>query len=145
VIGGAGFLLCARGLQDGLLPFTLAVGAVLLLPLLDLLLLLIPNAAVLLFPSWIQTGRDAPRGIEATGQRLIMLLGQLLVFAFALLPAALAFTIILLVVKLALGLAIAVLFASLAGAVILAVEAALGVTLLGRLFDQFDLSKELSP
>ena len=62
-----------------------------LLPVLDVLLLLIPNAAVLLFPSWIQTGKDSPRGIEATGQRLIFALGQLLVLVLALLPAAAAF------------------------------------------------------
>ena len=57
----------------------IAAGAAVVLPVLDFLLLLIPNAAVLLFPSWIQTGKDSPRGIEATGQRLIFAVGQLLV------------------------------------------------------------------
>ena len=83
------FVLSA-GPQKALL-LAIALGAAVALPLLDLLLLLIPNAAVLLFPSWIQTGKDSPRGIEATGQRLVFALGQLLVLALALLPAAAAF------------------------------------------------------
>ena len=65
----------------------IGLGAAVLLPVLDFLLLLIPNAAVLLFPSWIQTGKDSPRGIEATGQRLIFAVGQMLVLVLALVPA----------------------------------------------------------
>ena len=38
-----------------------------LLPALNLISLLIPNAAVLLFPAWFQPGKDSPQGIEATG------------------------------------------------------------------------------
>jgi hypothetical protein len=115
--------------------------------MLDLLLLLIPNAAVLLFPAWIQAGREGPRGIEATGQRLILVLGQLLVFAVTLLPAAAVSAAVFFVIKLALGAAIAVALppAAVAAAVILAVEAGLGVMLLGRLFERFDLSAELNP
>jgi hypothetical protein len=145
VIFGAGFLLHARGMKDGPLPLAIAFAAVILLPLLDLLLLLIPNAAVLLFPSWIQTGREGPRGIEVTGQRLILMLGQLLVFAVALLPAAIIFLVLFFVIKLALGLAVAVPLASVATAVVLGLEVGLGVMLLGRLFERFDLSVELSP
>ena len=77
---GAGLLFYLPVKQEALF-LAIALGAAFLLPVLDLLLLLIPNAAVLLFPSWIQTGKDSPRGIEATGQRLIFALGQLLVFA----------------------------------------------------------------
>jgi hypothetical protein len=125
------------------LALAIGTGAACLLPVLDFLLLLIANAAVLLFPSWIQTGKDSPRGIEATGQRLILALGQLLVLALVLLPAAFAFAAVLfLLLKLALGPAAAVPFASLAAAVILAVEAGLGVMLLGKLFDRFDVSEE---
>ena len=107
------------------------------------LLLLIPNAAVLLFPSWIQTGKDSPRGIEATGQRLIFALGQCSCSLLALVPAALAFAAeFIFLLKFVLGLAAAVSFAALAATVMLAVEAGLGVLLLGKLFERFDVTEE---
>lgn len=124
------------------LSLAIAAGAAVLLPVLDLVLLLIPNAAVLLFPSWIQTGRDAPRGIEATGQRLIFALGQMLALAVALVPAAAAFAGVFFLLKFAVGLAVALLPAALAAAVVLGAEAALGVVLLGKLFDRFDVTEE---
>jgi hypothetical protein len=139
------FLLYAHGLNDGPMPLVIAGSTAMLLPLLDLLVLLIPNAAVLLFPSWIQTGREGPRGIEATGQRLILLLGQVLVFMVALVPTALAFAAVFLVLRFALNPSVAIPFASLAAGAILAVEIGLGVWLLGRWFERFDISAELGP
>ena len=140
-----GLLLGAHGMSDGPLPLAIALGAAMLLPLIDLLLLLIPNVAVLLFPSWIQTGKDAPRGIEATGQRLIFFLGQFVVFMMALLPAATLFLLVFFLLRLALGPALAVPLASLAAAAVVAAEAALGVWLAGRLFERIDVSAELPP
>jgi hypothetical protein len=137
----AGLLLYLPGLQRALL-LAVAFGAMLMLPLLDVLLLLIPNAAVLLFPSWIPTGKDSPRGVEATGQRLIFALGQLLVLALTLLPAGAAFTAVFLALNFTVGPAAAVLPASLAGAVVLAVEAGFGVMLLGKLFERFNVTEE---
>jgi hypothetical protein len=141
LVFGAALVFYLPGRQTALL-LAIALGAAVLLPVLDVLLLLIPNAAVLLFPSWIQTGKDSPRGIEATGQRLIFALGQLLVLALALLPAAITFVGVFFLLKLALGYAAAVPFAALVAAIILAVEAGFGVMLLGRLFERFDVSEE---
>jgi hypothetical protein len=138
---GAGLVIYLPGKQAALF-LAIALGAAFLLPVLDLLVLLIPNAAVLLFPSWIQTGKDGPRGIEATGQRLIIAVGQFFVLLLALLPAALAFVGVLFLLKLALGYAAAVPFAALAATIILAVEAGFGVMLLGKLFERFDVSEE---
>jgi hypothetical protein len=138
---GAGLVFYLPGKQAALF-LAIALGAAFLLPVLDLLVLLIPNAAVLLFPSWIQTGKDSPRGIEATGQRLIFAVGQLFVLLLALLPAAIAFTGVFFLMKLALGYAAAVPFAALVATIILAVEAGFGVMLLGRLFERFDVSEE---
>ncbi len=83
------------------------------------------------------------RGVEATGQRLIFLLGQWLLLAVALLPAAAVFLIIFIPLRLAVSAPAAVPFASLAGALVIAGEGALGLMLLGRIFERFDLSKEL--
>lgn len=137
----AGLLLYLPGLERTLL-LAIAFGAVFMLPVLDVLLLLIPNAAVLLFPSWIQTGKDSPRGVEATGQRLIFALGQLLALVVALLPAAGVFAVIFFLLNFTVGPAAAIMPASLAGAVVLAVEAGFGVMVLGKLFERFDVTEE---
>jgi len=124
------------------LVMAIGAGVAVLLPMLNLISLMIPNAAVLLFPSWFQTGKDAPHGIEATGQRLVFALGQFLAFIVALIPAAAAFTGFFFVVKYLAGPVPAVPIASLAAALVLALEAGLGVMLLGWLFGRFDLSSE---
>jgi hypothetical protein len=138
---GAGLVLFLPDKHEGLF-LAIAAGGAVLLPVLDALLLLIPNAAVLLFPSWIQTGKDSPRGIETTGQRLIFALGQMLAMVLALLPAAAAFVGVFLLLKFTLGLSVAVPFASLAATVILAGEAGLGVMLLGKLWQRFDVTED---
>jgi hypothetical protein len=97
---------------------------------------------VLLFPAWFQAGKDAPHGIEATGQRLIFFIGQFLAFAIALIPAAGVFVGFFFLVKFAAGVFTAVPVASVAAALVLAVEAGLGVMLLGWLFERFDVSAE---
>ncbi len=139
---GAGLIFYLPVKQE-VLFLAIALAAAVVLPVLDVLLLLIPNAAVLLFPSWIQTGKDSPRGIEATGQRLIFALGQLLALLLALLPAAAAFVGVFFLLNFAsFGPATAVLPASLAATMILAVEAGFGVMLLGKLFERFDVTEE---
>ncbi|HSY18881.1 MAG TPA: putative ABC exporter domain-containing protein [Candidatus Acidoferrales bacterium] len=125
-------------------PLVVAIGisAACLLPVLDFLLLLIPNAAVLLFPAWVQTGKEASRGIEATGQRLIMAIGQLLALVVALVPAALVFLAVYFPLKMAFGPIVPVPFAALAASLVVAAEAALGVILLGSFFERFDVTEE---
>ena len=141
LLTGAGLILYLPGKQEALF-LAIALGAAMLLPVLDLLVLLIPNAAVLLFPSWIQAGKDSPRGIEATGQRLIFALGQMLALLLALVPAAGAFVGVFFLLYLAFGPAAAVPLASLAATIILAAEAGFGVMLLGKLFERFDVTEE---
>ena len=138
---GAGLVFYLPGKQEALF-LAIALGAAVLLPVLDLLVLLIPNAAVLLFPSWVQAGKDSPRGIEATGQRLVFALGQMLVLALALLPAAAAFTGVFLLLNFVVSPVAAVPVASLAATIILAAEAGCGVMLLGKLFERFDVTEE---
>jgi ABC-2 type transport system permease protein len=138
---GAGLLLYLPGAKTALF-LAIAAGAAVLLPVLDALLLIIPNAAVLLFPSWIQTGKDSSRGVEATGQRLVFALGQMLVLLLALLPAGAVFAGVFFLLRLAVGPAAAIPFAAMAAAVVVAVEAGLGVMLLGKLFERFDVTEE---
>ena len=138
---GAGLIFHLPGKQEALF-LAIALGAAVLLPVLDVLLLLIPNAAVLLFPSWIQAGKDSPRGIEATGQRLIFALGQMLVLLVALLPAAGVFVGVFFLLYFTFGPAAAVPLAAFAATIILAAGAGFGVMLLGKLFERFDVTEE---
>lgn len=128
--------------EHRLLMFSVAFSAAVVLPVMNFLLLLIPNTAVLLFPSWIQAGKDSPRGIEATGQRLVFAIGQLLVLLLSLAPVSVAFAAVYFPLKIIIGPVAPILPASLAAAIVLALEAALGVWLLGKLFVRFDVTEE---
>jgi hypothetical protein len=142
----AGVALCSRSefpFLAGGGSVALGFGIAVIAPMINLITLQIPNAAVLLFPAWFQPGKEGPQGIEATGQRIIFMLGQLLVFVLALIPAILGFTLVFLLMKtLLLPVPMAIPFASLSAAVILAGEATLGLLLLGRFFDRLDVSAE---
>jgi ABC-2 type transport system permease protein len=120
----------------------LGFGVALILPLLNLIILEIPNAAALAFPAWFQSGRGGAQGIEATGQRLIFMLGQLLGIFVALIPAAALFAGVFFAGRLLFSAAIVIPIASIAAAMVLAVEAALGIVLLGWLFNRFDVAAE---
>ncbi len=113
-----------------------------LAPGLNLIFLIIPNASVLLFPGWFQTGNSAPRGIEATGQRIMFAVGQLLAIIVALIPAALVFAVIFFIINAFAGKFVAIPPAALGALVILLGEGALGLLWIGRLFERFDISAE---
>jgi hypothetical protein len=138
---GMALIVFLPGKHAGLM-LAIGLSAAILLPVLDFLLLLIPNAAVLLFPSWVQTGKDSPRGVEAIGQRLIFAVGQLLVLVVALVPSTLAFVGVYFLLRLALGPIVPIPLATLAACLILAVECGFGVMLLGRWFERFDVTEE---
>jgi ABC-2 type transport system permease protein len=123
------------------LRLSLAFSVAVLAPMLNMVSLVIPNSAVLLFPGWFQTGRDAPQGIEATGQRFVFAFGQFVVLLLTLIPAGLVFFLVWYLVTIA-GIPLAIPLAAVASAIILAVEAGFGVALVGKLFMRFDISAE---
>ncbi len=120
----------------------IGLGAALLVPVMNLITLQIPNAAVLLFPAWFQAGKEGAQGIEATGQRIIFVIGQMLVFLLVLIPPAITFSILFFLLKWLVGLGLAIPVAAAGAALVLASEAAVGLVLLGRIFDRFDVSAE---
>ncbi len=132
-----------------LTPSLHLVGTVciaLIVPLVCALQLLIPNAAAVLFPGWMQATRSHhDRGIEMLGQRIIFVLGQMLVIILALLPAALGATALVFALQWLLGSAVAVALATLAVVVILAGEIWCGLWWLGQRFERLDLAAELRP
>jgi len=144
VIIAAASLTYLPGIGEVTLPWRAAIGfgAAIVLPMLNVISLIIPNAAVLLFPGWFQTGREGPQGIEATGQRLILMLGQVVVFLVALVPAALGFAIVYASISYFGQTLVAIMAASITASLLLAIEAAVAIFGLGRIFERFDLSSE---
>jgi hypothetical protein len=105
--------------------------------------LIVPNAAMLLFPAWHQVGRTRGGGIELMGQRLIFVFGQLIAFVLMLLPAILSAIVLIFATQWLVGLSIAVIFATIAVLAIIGGEIWCGVWWLGERFEKLDLSKEL--
>ena len=124
---------------------SLAAAAMILTLPLNVVSLVVPNAAALLLPAWFATPSTpgASRGIEVIGQRFIFLLGQFLVLLLAALPVALTlFLAYILATEPLLGTPWALPVAALAAAMVCSMEAAGGLLLLGSWFEGYDVSTE---
>jgi hypothetical protein len=140
-------LVCCPGQWDKhALPLGTRVGcfvaAALVLPAVNFANLIIRNTAALFVPAWFQLGKDGPRGIENTGQQLILVLGQTLALALMLIVPAIAFAVVWFSTSLFVGPLIALALGGLAALAALGGEAALGLRLMGSMFERLDLSKE---
>jgi hypothetical protein len=123
-----------------------AIGFAVVVPPFVAIQLLVPNAATILFPAWVQhVGNRAEHGIEAMGQRIIFMAGMVLITVLAVVPAAITGALLFLIGNLIGGFFTGEAFAVLGVFAILAVEAWLGIRWLGGRFDDFDLSSELRP
>jgi ABC-2 type transport system permease protein len=120
----------------------IGLSACLLLPLLNFISIAIPNAAVLLYPGWFQAGKEGIHGIEATGQRIIFVLGQMVAFVVVLLPAAIGFALGYIPIAAFIHPVAAIPAGAVGAAVALAAESALALLLLGKWFDKLDVSSE---
>jgi ABC-2 type transport system permease protein len=123
-----------------------ALGLAIVTPPFVAIQLLVPNAATILFPAWVQqVGNRAEHGIEAMGQRIIFVAGMALITVLAIVPAAIAGALLYLIGKLAGGVFVGGALAVPGVFAILSVEAWLGIRWLGSRFEDFDLSAELRP
>lgn len=117
--------------------------AVVVMPALTLGSLLVQNAMVVLFPAWLPPAGERVRGVEALGQRLLTMVGTILVLVVGLIPAAIAAAVVGFALYWLLGLTLwALPFAGLAAAGVLVVQVGFGVLALGRAFDKLDVSGE---
>jgi ABC-2 type transport system permease protein len=71
-------------------PASLALAAVFMAPAVILAQLVLQNGLAILFPAWVTVGTSRARGIDAMGQRLLMMAGTILALGTALVPAAIA-------------------------------------------------------
>jgi ABC-2 type transport system permease protein len=135
--------------QFGKLPIPLALrlslglAAAVVLPFVDLVALMIPNASALFFPAWFHLGKDVPRGFETIGQQLILMFGQVLVLALGLAPAGGVFTLFLLGGSYVHWPMLGLVLGAFAAAAILAIEVGIAIKLLGGVFERFDVAGEL--
>jgi putative ABC exporter len=115
----------------------LLLAAIVFLPGINLLGMLIQNAAALLYPAWVRLGSGRPGGVEALGQNLLMTIAFVALLALTLvLPAAISGGAFLLLRP-----AVndwAVLPATILALGTMAFEAALIVDWLGRIFERTD-------
>jgi hypothetical protein len=141
------FVVCPPEFRGHAVPLAsrlaIALTAAIVLPFVDFLAMLIPNASVLLFPAWFQLGKEAPRGFETTGQQLILMFGQILVLVISLIPAGIAFAVLFFAGHWLMGAPPGMLLGGIGAAGVLAFEAFLGIKVLGGVFDRFDLSEEV--
>ena len=99
--------------------------------------LTIQNGAALLFPAWVPLGSQRPRGLDAMGQRLIMLGATWLLLIVTVLPGAIVGLAVWFAFRLALG-AAAVVPAAACCAAVVAIEVLLATEALGPAYDALD-------
>jgi len=127
------------------LALRLAVGlaAAMVAPGANLVSLLLINGAVLLFPAWVKTaGLGRSQGFEAIGQQMVMMVGQLLALAVALLIPAGLFALVYFAGRSWLPLLVVLPLAALAALAALLAESYAGLLMLGDLFERMDVSDE---
>jgi len=113
------------------------VAAAVLAPAIVVAQLTIQNAAALLFPAWVPLGSQRPRGLDAMGQRLIMLGATWLLLIVAVLPGAVAGLAVWFAFRPLLG-AAALIPAAVCCAVVVAIEVLLATEALGPAYDALD-------
>jgi hypothetical protein len=101
--------------------------------------LTIHNAAALLFPAWVPQGAQRARGLDALGQRLIMLFGTWLALIVSALPGVVAGAIIAFALWRLLGPA-ALVPAAIVCSGIMAMEVLLATEMLGPAYERLDLT-----
>jgi hypothetical protein len=115
-----------------------ATGAAIVAPALIFAQLTIHNGVALLFPAWVPLGMQRPRGLDAMGQRIIMLGGTWLLLAVGSLPAAIAGGIVWFALQWAIGSA-ALIPGALVAAVVVAIEVLLATEALGPAYERIDI------
>ena len=109
--------------------------------------LLIRNAVAVFFPAWTVRAKDAKedvRGFVATGQRLVVLIGNLFVLAVMLVPVSITFIPAFWAANhFFRGTALATAVATVPSAALLIFEVWFGIQLVGQQFERLDTSNEI--
>ena len=125
------------------LQWALMCSICLVLPAFTLLQLVGPYATTLFFPAWTLSLRPGQRGFDAMGGRLLLMIGQMLLIAIAVIPAVIAAGLGFFFSRWFTGMTGGVVLASACAALTLLLEALYGVYLLGERFERLDVTAEL--
>ena len=119
--------------------WVLAVSGIIAAPALVAPQYIVHNAIAVFFPAWVPTSLQPPRGVDAMGQRLIMLAGVIVSLLLFSVPGALAGGMVWLVSRSLLG-AAALVPASVLFTLTVLVEVLIATELLGPAYDRLDLT-----
>lgn len=97
------------------------------------------NAIAVLFPGWIPIGPNRPRGVDAAGQRLLLLLGNWVGLFVALIPGFIVIALLSFTLRRAVG-PIVLPFGALATTAAVCVEVWVATEWLGRAWDRLDVT-----
>ena len=130
----------ARVFSTTSLGLRMAAGAAtaILAPALIFAQLTIHNGVALLLPAWVPLGNQRPRGLDAMGQRLIMLGGTWLLLLVMALPGALVGFVIWFAFQRFVG-EVVLIPAALVCAAIVAIEVLLATEALGPAYERLDV------
>jgi ABC-2 type transport system permease protein len=117
---------------------SVGVAAVILAPALVAAQLTVHNAVALMFPAWVRLGHQRARGLDAMGQRLIMLGGTWLMLIVMALPGAIAAGIFWFAAGRLFG-PVALVPAAAMAAGVIAVEVLFATEALGPLYERLDV------
>jgi putative ABC exporter len=117
-----------------------AAALAILAPALVFAQLTIHNAVALMFPAWVPLGWQRPRGLDAMGQRMIMLAGTWLMLAVMVLPAAIVGAIVWFGFVALVGGGAALVPAAIVCAAAIGVEVLLATEALGPIYDRIDVT-----
>jgi hypothetical protein len=118
--------------------WSLAVAALFAAPALVAAQYTVQNALALFFPAWVSLGTQRTRGVDAVGQRLIMLAAILLALALFAVPGGIAGGIVWLALRRVMGATVFVPAAILFAGVVLT-EVLVATELLGPAYERIDL------
>ncbi len=122
--------------------FGIAVALLVVVPLLMGLLLCVPVAGLMWFPAWAQSFGNRGGGIDMLGQRLLFMIGYLLVMLLAVLPATLLAGIVAWLSWLFIGPNTAAVLGVTVLAGVLLIEFVGAVQMLGDRLERFDIAGE---
>ena len=115
-----------------------AAAIAIVIPALVFSQLTIHNAVALMFPAWVPLGNQRPRGLDAMGQRLIMLGGTWILLILSALPGAIAGGIVWFALQRFIG-AAALIPAAIVGTVIVGLEVLLATEAIGPSYERIDI------
>jgi hypothetical protein len=121
------------------LRVSVAVAAAVLAPALIFGQFAIHNGVALMFPAWVPLGNQRPRGLDAMGQRLIMLGGTWLALVAMMLPGVLAGGIVWFAFRAFIGVG-ALVPAAVVWAMVVAIEVLLATEALGPAYERLDVT-----